>query len=344
MVDPHQDLEQERAADYQTYSVSGTHWEIGRELGQRFHPFGPSVAGMHPDHVAFARACRTQVERVYPALTEEIDRYAEGAGRAPDDLIWHYCLMVGAPSGNCSSVGVMTPDGPVVARNYDFFYFERWRHLVTARPEGALAHTGMWTGLAGGRFDGVNTANLWVAIHGGGARRSAQLRPGVAFHHICRILLETCASAREAVDSLVRLPHIASYNYFVADNQDMYVVEAHPERTRVREPVEGILVCTNHPLHPDMIDFTESPILENSRDRMAALLAAAREAALSTADPAPALMTAMQDHRVPVCGHTDGLATFWSAICHPGRQQVAYSLGAPCRNSYAPAHWPYQDR
>ena len=338
MVDPRQDVEQERSADYQAYTVSGSRREVGRELAARFPAIGPPAASLHPDHLAFARACRDVVARFYPPLVEEIDAYAEASGRISEDILWHYAPAVGAPGTQCSSVGVMTPEGPVVARNYDFFYWENPRHLVTTRPDDGLAHVGMWAGLAGGRYDGVNAAGLWVALHGGGTRRGKAV-PGISFHHVVRILLDVCRTAREAVDMVLQFPHVAPYNYFIADAREMFVVEAHPERVRVREAEDGVLVCTNHPIHPDMVDLTASPILENSRARMEFLLAAARQAR-NASDPVTVLMTAMQDHTIPVCGHTDGLATFWSAICFPGRRKVAYTRGAPCRNEYVPVAWP----
>lgn len=361
MFDPDKDRAQEAAANYDTYIIGGTHGEIGNRLGERYGTFGPTAAELHPEHADFARACRDEVVAIHPALVGEIDSHARAVGRSVDDVLWHYCLGVGAPSApddesggaagsasaNCSSVGVMTAEGPVIARNYDFFYFETWRHLVTTQPQGAFGHTGMWTGLLGGRYDGVNAAGVWVSIHGGGCRPPAKSTPGVGFHHLCRIVLETCASAREAVDMLCSAPHLASYNYFVADAHEMYVVEAHPETTAVRTPEDGVLVCTNHPMHEDLLAMTETPILENSR-RRADYLHRGAGRALSTfasgkgtsGDVTAALQSLMQDHSVPVCGHDDGLATFWSAVCIPRRRELAYSLGAPCRNDYVAAHWP----
>lgn len=362
MVNPEQDREREAAADYATYVVEGTHGEIGAQLGERYGTFGPQAAELHPEHVDFARACRDEVARVYPALVEEIESQAEAAGRSVDDVLWHYCLGVGAPpvqvdggagapaetsQANCSSVGVMTAEGPVIARNYDFFYFETWRHLVTVKPQRALSHTGMWPGLLGGRYDGVNEAGVWVSIHGGGCRPPAKPTPGIVFHLLCRIVLETCSSAKEAVELLQSVPHIASYNFFIADAYEMYVVEAHPEKTAVRTPEDGVLVCTNHPIHDDLVPMTATPILENSRRRAAFLRCGAADAVFGAAcsgggasDAAAGLQLLMRDHSVPVCGHDDGLATFWSAVCIPQRRHVAYTLGAPCRNEYEDARWP----
>lgn len=365
MFDPDKDREQEETAHYEAYVIDGTHGDMGKLLGERCGTFGPTAAEMHPAHVDFARACRDEVGRVHPGLVEKIDGQAQGAGRSVDDVLWHYCLGVGAPpaaSGapsaatddpgtaagslpaNCSSVGVMTAEGPVIARNYDFFYFETWRHLVTTQPQGTLAHTGMWPGLLGGRYDGVNAAGVWVSIHGGGCRPPATPKPGIAFHHLCRIVLETCTSARDAVELLRSTPHIASYNYFVADAREMFVVEAHPEKIAVREPEDGVLVCTNHPMQEDTVPLTDTPILDNSRRRAEFLREGAARALASQAvfadGMAAALQALMRDHSVPVCGHDDGLATFWSAVCIPRRQRVAYTLGAPCRNDYTPARWP----
>lgn len=379
MIDPDRDLEYELKADYRVYTLTGSHAEsgrqvgshaeIGRQLGSRLSgeqvSFGPSLADMHPDHAAFARACRTIVADVHAPLVEEIGAFAEGAGKDADDVLWHYCLDAGAPPGagllplnNCSTVGVMTTYGPIIARNYDFFYFESLRHLITiqfATPESQTPqfrspdtrlhnHTGMWTGLVGGRYDGVNSRGVWISMHGGGGRKTDRPKPGVAFHHLCRIVLETCATAREAIALLQDVPHIASYNYFVADTKEMFVVEAHPQKVRVREPELFVLAATNHPLHSDMTDLTDTPLIENSRRRMQFLTDGASR--LIGHDRAGvdelewALCALMRNHTVPVCGHTDGLATFWSAVCTPSQQRLAYSLGAPCRNDYVHATWP----
>lgn len=351
MIDPQLDLEHELRADYRVYDVAGSHTHIGRQLGARHGIFGPSARDMHPDHVAFARASRAEMENAHAPLVEEITAYADGAGRNADDVLWHFSLDAGAPPGsgllpmnNCSTVGVLTSRGPIIARNYDFFYFESLRHLVTVRAEGVHAHTGMWTGLVGGRHDGVNAAGVWISMHGGGGRQPDDLKPGIAFHHLCRIVLETCSSAREAVELLRDAPHIASNNYFVADRAEMFVVEAHPQRVRVRAPELFVLACTNHPLHPDMIELTDTPLVDNSRRRMQFLTDGASRIvghdAAGVAELEWALCALMRDHTVPVCGHTDGLATFWSAVCTPAEQRLAYSLGAPCRNDYGPVPWP----
>jgi predicted choloylglycine hydrolase len=295
---------------------------------------------MPPEVVEFARECRKQLERWHPGLVEEIDGYGEGLCCSPDDLLWHFTLGVSpGATRHCSSVGFYTENGPAVGRNYDFFYFVNMRHLVTTRADGALAHMGMWEGCAGGRMDGINADGLWVSVHFGGCRQPKCLKPGLGFHHVARMLLEKCSTVPEAVAVLAEVPHIAPYSYFLADPREMCVVEASPERQRVRRPKDGVLACTNHPVHPEMVDLESTDIRTNSCRRLARLHAGAKMA-LANEHPMEVLEDTMRDHMAPVCGHRDGLATLWSAICVPGLRHIAYCFGAPCRNPYTPSPWP----
>lgn len=52
-------------------------------------------------------------------------------------------------------------------------------------------------------------------------------------------------------------------------------------------------------------------------------------------EPERVLRKALKDHEALVCGHVDGLSTFWSCIAAPARREIIrYSLGAPCRHEY----------
>lgn len=49
----------------------------------------------------------------------------------------------------------------------------------------------------------------------------------------------------------------------------------------------------------------------------------------------PSIAALMGDHSVPVCGHTETMATLWSAVAVPALFKVSYCLDAPCRNDYS---------
>lgn len=226
-----------------------------------------------------------------------------------------------------------------MGRNYDFFYWARIRHLIHAKPAVYYATLGMNDGLMGGRHDGVNERGLFVALTSAMTTKPKSTRPGVVFHLVPRILLETCASAGEAVMLACEIPHLMSNSFLIADPQEMFVVEAYPGSVRVREAEDGYIAVTNHFLHPELQPLMRSPIQENSERRLAKIASALQEAE-EDSDPWKIATDILTDHETPICGHTDGLATLWSLVADLTNQRLSYSLGAPCRNQYQDIPWP----
>ena len=325
----------EASADYQCYEVAGEPLALGLSMAERSRPFWQEL---DQGQLEYARQCAGVLTRYHPHLMEELEAWAHFFGGSEEHFLWYLTLGVRA-NPSCSAVGILAEPGPLVMRNYDFFYFADTRHLVTTRPDGAFTHIGMFDGLMPGRMDGVNSRGLWVSINALTSKPTQKQRAGLAFHVVVRILLETCSTVSEAIEHLLDMPFVTSNAYFLADDREMAVVETHSSGSRVRYPQEGVLVATNHYLHPHMRQFEHSSVLGNSRARYSFLLDRARQA-ISSPEPGQVLTDAMKDHRVPVCGHTDGLATFWSARAQPARRDLCYALGAPCRNLYRPVSWP----
>lgn len=91
-----------------------------------------------------------------------------------------------------------------------------------------------------GRMDGMNEKGLAM-----GYNFINRKKPGDGFvcNVIGRILLETCSTAKEAVQLLKEIPHRGSYSYVVIDaNGSSFTVEATPRKVIVREGS----ACTNH--------------------------------------------------------------------------------------------------
>ncbi len=403
MIIDKRNLDQERSADYQVYELVGSPEDIGRGMAAKRQALGaPPLESLSPAQVEFALACAEALRREHPAALAEIEATAAAYGRPVDEAYWF--LSVGltevperglvtsrrprppqratepaAEPGTeftpgCSTIAVLTRDGPVIGRNYDFFYWANVRHLITTRPlavdgptagpaatgtgatpgamgvgvQQLLAHTGMYDGLLAGRHDGMNEAGLFASLHGVRSAPPARRRPGLFCVLVVRVILDTCRTTREAVERILALPHLSTYNYLVADAREAFVVETHPERCRVREADGGVLAATNHYSHPDMVGLGRRAarnsvaryrfLLENG-GRLATASgsmapAAAGGAVSGLGDAGKAVAALMRDHGVPVCGHSDGMATFWSAVAQPSGRQALYCLGAPCRNHY----------
>ncbi len=365
---------QENEGDYRRYMVGGSPSSIGLQMASHHRgPDGPRLDELSGEQIAFARMCAEEVERVHSPLLVELTSWADGCGLPLDEAL--YYLSVGMtqtsrrgrsrrnptqaeaaagpdhvapaetnqtdrtdPTQNrcCSTVGVMTKEGPVVGRNFDLYFGVKVRHLVSTDPEGFLPHTGMYDGLVAGRTEGMNAYGLFASLHTVRAKPPAVRRPGLFCVHLVRAVLELCRTAREAAECLQSAPHISPFTYFLADKEEMLVVEAHPERTRVRHATDGVLACTNHYVHPEMTDLLHA-VPPNSAARLSFLTARALPLASRTDvnEAAAAIGALMGDHTVPVCWHTETMSTLWSAVASPATSMLRYALGAPCRTVYA---------
>jgi hypothetical protein len=372
VVNPADDLELEKQADYRLLTLAGNHYELGRQLAlleadqeptsispeevaevaqmlglslEQFAALGTVDQGesaqqtLTSSQMTFAEDCLEIVWNYHPSLVDELEGYASVLGAPVSSLLGQLTFGMEASPRQCSAFAWRGPDGVIVGRNYDFFYWAKTRHLIHSQPEIYYATVGMNDGLIGGRHEGVNERGLFVALSKVIANSPAEVRPGVVFHLVPRILLETCATAREAKMLARDMPHLMSYAYLVADAQEMFVVEAHPDLVRVREAGDGYIAATNHFLDSDLKGLMQSPVQKNSERRLERIelgLAEAPEAG----DRWQTVASILAEHEAPMCGHTDGMATLWSMIADLTNQRLAYSLGAPCRNQYQDIPWP----
>jgi predicted choloylglycine hydrolase len=373
MGKPEDDLQLEKQADYRTFTLSGSHYEMGRQWGmiaraEEVDSLTPAEAAetaqllgvsldsyttldvapeaakdeepaLSPSQLSFAEECLQVVCNFHPPLLDELEGWCQALGVSMDSALGMLSFGMEESARSCSAFACQTKDGVVVGRNYDFFHWAHARHLIQARPDIYYATVGMNDGLLGGRDEGVNEKGLFVALNRAIARAPTKVRPGVIFHLVPRILLETCATAGEAGMLAREMPHLMSHCYLIADPQKMLVVEAHPDVVRVREPEDGYIAVTNHYLYPDLQALMESPNQENSELRLRSILKGLEEADRDYAFWGTA-QAILKDHETPLCVHTDELATLWSMVANLTDQRVAYSLGAPCRNAFEKVPWP----
>jgi len=219
-------------ADYRSFDLAGDHYQCGYALG-RATAFR-SVGWL--EDPAFACACCEVVRRQHAPLLDEYRGYADAQGRPWDDVLTHFSLNHPAGRvGACSSLVWRGDDGHVlVARNYDFTVEQRARYLVRSAPAGVQPILGTNASLIGGRYDGVNAAGVCVALHLVRTDAPASVGPGVSFHLVPRIVLETCNTARQALERILDMPLLHSFNYVIADASEFFAVEAYPGATRCR--------------------------------------------------------------------------------------------------------------
>ena len=329
------DLQAERDADYRVVELAGQPAAIGRRHAGYLlpvpAPFRPWPWESDRD---FLRACATVVRDVAPWLEEELGTYAEMVGLAPEQGLF---VRAGALDHGCSAVAWRAPDGHILAgRTYDFFVRMRTRHLLVTEPDHGWAHVSMNGGLVGGRYDGVNERGLFVALHKVMANRPERDLPGVPYHLLPRIALQSCATAAEAADLIERLPHLAPFNYTLADPSGALIaLECYPGRPVQRREEDRAIAVTNHYTAPALVPLQGRRRLDGSQRRKAAL-----EAIGGPGDPWDLTTAALSDHEADVCCHREFGATLWAGVFDLTARRAAYCFGAPCRNALRPFAFP----
>ncbi len=343
MDDDSADRQQELSADYRTFELAGDHYAIGYQMGQATPMREVEAWRDAQTELTFARACADVVGRFHPPLLDEFRGYAAAQNRAWEQVLAHFSLNLpeGTISG-CTTLVCRLPDGHMtVARNYDFLYSQRQRYLRRLSPAGYPATLGTQAGLIGSCYEGVNGHGLFVALHLIRAQTAERVPPGVPFHLVPRILLETCHTAQEAVAQLQAMPHLFPFNYLLADAEEMFAVEVYPGRVAIRRPTDDYLIVTNYYARPDMRPLHGRRNLSGQVARVAWI-----EARLAESGPAaaaawwPWAQHILRDHDAPLCHHQPTQATLWATVADLTARRIAYCLGAPCRNPFHEWPWP----
>ncbi len=311
----------------------------------------------------FLDACARLVRDVHEPLWEELCAFAASHGMPETEGLF---VRASALPHGCSSFAWRLPDDRVVVgRNYDFHAKSPTRDLLRTQPAAGHAHVGMCGGLVGGRYDGVNSAGLFVALHKVMADRPPRYAPGVPYHLIPRLALELTDTAADAARLIGGLPHLAPFNYLVADPGGTFVgLECYPgEAVRARRSHRA-LAMTNHYRHGALASKQGRRSLTHSRRRLARLSTApggedgsqdGGEGTSASASQAPVGRTivpardsdalapvrdALRDHDAPVCNHGEMGATLWSAAADLTQRRLAYAFGPPCEVEYQVVPFP----
>ena len=265
----------------QHVAASGTQGEIGRALAEqarRTYGWTPQPA----DPVK-ARARRAWFARHWPQHLARMQGAADVLGVDLESDEVYLDGLSGIPAGSACSASFYSPaatvDGRgVLGRNYDFFTTSMSTllgllageqgvdggdppmasrpHVITSTPDGGPATTVITMDELDGCMEGVNEHGLAVALliaDVGTATAPVDAGPqvGVSSVQLPRFLLDTCATAAEALDALLGAKQYdlgTPLHYLVADRSgDAFVWERGPggDEHAVRTE-SGALCVTNH--------------------------------------------------------------------------------------------------
>ncbi|GGK50025.1 C45 family autoproteolytic acyltransferase/hydolase [Salinarimonas ramus] len=212
----------------------------------RFEALWPGYRAWMGD-AAFDPPLATRRAALARHMPELVALHDHLCGLLGDDPAAHAFLTGWAPPPVITgcSVAISPEEEPVMIRNYDFtsdFY------------EGTLHH-GRWSGgpsvIASsealiGALDGMNDAGLAAALTYGGRPVHGE---GFGNPWLVRYVLETCATVKEALAALTRIPSVMATNIVVLDRGGAHAVAMlAPDREPV---VLDRPVVTNHQVAPE---------------------------------------------------------------------------------------------
>jgi predicted choloylglycine hydrolase len=296
----------------------GSSYEVGKQLAEGFRKTARGRAfsrrkERRPFAFSFKNA-RAALETYAPNIWEELHGLADGLDIPLERAVAEYSNgRLRYPKRGCSAV--MT--GGLYGRNYDYDVRHYDRMLVAVQPKGVHASIGFSDRFTG-RVDGMNEHGLCVGLH---MVNQATWQPGLVCILIVRIVLDQCASTREAVALLRLLPHGLGYNYSLIDATGAAAVaEAAPGAFAVREGRQ--LACANHFQSPELQAYNRRN--PGSHRHIGPLEAWARQQ-----PPATELFEALNRSLSPVFDHryATGSGTLHTLVCTPAAGEMLVGVG-----------------
>lgn len=327
---------------------AGSYYEIGLQMGARLTAL--EIPEANQETLAMAARCEAILAERYAAILDKVEGMIDGGQLDGRDFKALFYVGANSSQVGCTNLAVLpshTKDGELlVGVNYDWYYdSQEWRELREVVPEGAyrsLRVTHHWAGSP----DGLNEKGLgiFLSVLPHRAPRGA----GLAWHLVTDLVLDSCGDVEDAWDLVGSVPHLAAFNYLLADAHGQAIVaEALPEGVLRREPLVGFLLATNHLPGREVAEASLSPA-EARRQRKSLARYARVAELLSLADrqvDQETMEEVLRDHQAPVCrGNHDPVpgdssfdnvfGTIWSLMAKPVQRQMFVAWGHPCRTDY----------
>jgi hypothetical protein len=202
----------------------------------------------------YAAACGAEVKKLSPALAEEVEGIAEGAGKTPEELVLmslHEELYHKSPlpmHGHCTAVAA----GPPTTSDGHTYVGQTWDWMQSVagmsslnllqRKDGpsllAYGFPGLWVGA------GINSAGLalcWTSAALGDGKHGAGPRVGIPSYLLLTHLLYQ-ESLDDAISEAKRAKQAGWFTFVIADSKGRLAnIEGSPEKLSV-EMHKGELV------------------------------------------------------------------------------------------------------
>jgi len=314
------------------FILQGTYYELGWNLGHKLQAMKFRIPGISAERHEFYRECEAEVERSFPEIVEWMQGLSDGMN-VDRDAAAAFILTAGVGAHGCTVfASTRTKTGePIVGRNFDASYSSApycWIYMMS--PNSGLKSLAN-SETIGMSDDGVNEAGLFVGV----TCVATEVKPGAHVSLLVRGVLEKCFTVEEGIHYLLDSTPLEGANYLLADaSGKMAVVEASPNASRVRWPIDDWIVTTNHFVHPEMQSQEKlSGRWADSEIRLREISNQLMKAEIVTVEMCKNILSS-HDHSI--CCHEDEeqIGTLWSLVATPRSRRFLLASGHPCSKPY----------
>ena len=352
--------------------AAGSPREIGRAIGEAARDTFPPLV----DHVMFRMNERREVpitreqaletagrffapvEAYSPDSMEERRGTAEGANITPEEVMLinarsevPYLLAgQGGAAEGCTTVAIektrAANNTAAIGQNWDNdAEMSPFSYVITRRPSGKPAFMA-WSQAGIIAYMGFSEAGIGIAMNAlPGGSRSPDLPPGLPWYFTVRGVYEATDldGAIAAVEGSTRA---RSGNLGLVTAQGAADIEATPDTFRVvNADSNGVMVHTNHCVHPDLLEVNETHADElygQTFDRKARShsLLNERTGNKISIDDMKTILSDHDGHPTSICRHPNEELTSGadrsvvSIIVEPEAGRMHLTRGNPCSNPY----------
>lgn len=304
----------------------GLDWARARRVAERFLPM---------------------IERGFPAILEEMEGIARGAGLELADILTLNCrseISLTQASGGCSAFALKRDATQWLAQNWDW-RSDQLHNVVALEISGDDAPTLFSIGEAGMVAKiGMNEHGLGVCLN---AIRSRTCGEGLPIHVALRKILE-CRDLDDAV-AVARRDRVCSPAHFLVAQGDGRALglEVHPGEPGVLYPENGMVTHTNHLYAGGGAEGVEDFPRVDSRPRLARLDALLDDMQKETPPAQGAigegeLFALLADHEgapLSICRHfnpdqpaEERMETLFAVVMDLTRRRLTLRHGKPCES------------
>lgn len=318
----------------------GTPYEAGVAFGKTLRRAQAELPGLWrlcEEKYALGQASMRLCQTLWPALSEEVEGIAEGAGlRAMDVAAFLFSIYCFPMAPHCSCFALRDSGQVLLARNSDFLksiapaYDSPFYQLDGTIP--FLGSTTSFTQIE----DGVNRHGLAAGLT---MVYPKEIQPGLNAGLLVRYVLEHCQTVEEALAALAQLPVSSAQTIVLADaHGDLAAVECNCRAMHVQRPqgarafVARVNLFTSDILRP--FDRPDVPNLQAARrqDTLCKVLPTAP----CTVEYAQEVLAGSHGFLCQPADPCLPFATVWSSVYDLAAGHVCRAEGDPAQVPFLP--------